>query len=303
MPDKTLQPPPRKTLKANINYADPSADLVYDQRHTGPGPASLIEQVIPQQVTLHDGRQLSAAGEAFSLTEQGFELVEPNLEIDLHQLDETLRALDSVSNHALAPQARDTLIRTQWYPALQKWLATHLGAEHVLTFDHTLRAQASADSNTEKSRSRRAPVKIVHNDYTPWSAQRQLHQTLPEYNLNPRDFPRYQFVNLWLPLLNPVEESPLAMVDLRSVVETDFHKMRLIYPEREGQISVISPNPKHRWIWFSAMRPGEGLLLRVFDSEHTGTITGTPHSAFDLPDSENAVRRTSIEVRTIALYK
>ncbi|WP_444887531.1 CmcJ/NvfI family oxidoreductase [Microbulbifer sp. JMSA008] len=307
MPGATLQSSTPGLMRASINYADPSAELVYDQRHTGPGPASLIDQVIPHLVTVHDGRQLQAAGETFRLDEQGFELVEPSLGIDLHQLDDTLKALDSnkpsANSTVLSPESRDTLIRTQWYPAIERWLAAYLGADQVVTFDHTLRAQTKADAIAEQSRSRRAPVKIAHNDYTPWSAQRQLKQTLPEYGLNPDEYPRFKFVNLWLPLLHRVEESPLAMADLRSVEAADFHKMRLIYPEREGQISVISANPQHRWIWFSDMRPGEGLLLRVFDSEHSDVITGSPHSAFDLPESENVPRRTSLEIRTIALFK
>ncbi|WP_445365285.1 CmcJ/NvfI family oxidoreductase [Microbulbifer sp. ANSA001] len=298
----TLHSSPSRLLKATINYANTDSELVYDQRQAGPGPTHLLDQVNPQSMSIEDGRTLQVMGEKFSLDIQGFELVKPQLTIDLHQFDDALLALDDHAADRTAPTKRDDLIRREWYPAIETWIAKRLGAARVLTFDHTLRAQPSAEGPTEQSRSRRSPVKTVHNDYTPWSADRQLRQTLPEHGLNTADFPRYKFINLWLPLLRTVKESPLAMADLRSVAEADFHKMRLIYPEREGQISVISANPKHRWIWFSDMQPGEGLLLRVFDSEHQGPITGVPHTAFDLPDSSSAPRRTSIELRTIALF-
>jgi len=303
MPTATLHATPSRLLKATINYANTDSELVYDHRKAGPGPTHLLDEVNPQSMPIQDGRTLQAAGEEFSLAIQGFKLVRPQLAIDLHQLDDVLKALDLHTANCTTPAERDRLIRSEWYPAIEAWMAQHLGAAHVLTFDHTLRAQPSAEGPTEQSRSRRSPVKTVHNDYTPWSADRQLRQTLPEHGLNTEEYSRYKFINLWLPLLRTVKESPLAMADLRSVDEADFHKMRLIYPEREGQISVISANPKHRWIWFSDMQPGEGLLLRVFDSKQQGPITGVPHTAFDLPGSSDAPRRTSIELRTIALFE
>ncbi|WP_444926242.1 CmcJ/NvfI family oxidoreductase [Microbulbifer sp. TRSA002] len=289
-------------VTAIIHYADPSSDLVYDKRSEGPGPANLVENVISQQVHIYDGRALKTAGERFRTDTQGFELVRPMLGINLRQLDDALHALDQPSGSSPSPQERDQLIRTQWYPAIESWIAAHLGAAKVLTFDHTLRAQPSTDATPELSRSRRSPVKLVHNDYTPWSAERQLKETLEARGYKPSDYPRYQFINLWLPLLRPVQESPLAMVDLRTVAASDFHNMRLIYPERKGQISVLSFNPVHRWIWFSDMQPGEGILLRVFDSQHRGDVTGVPHCAFDLPGSAGAPRRTSLEIRTIVLF-
>ena len=106
-----------------------------------------------------------------------------------------------------------------------------------------------------------------------------------------------------MPVLHPVEESPLGMIDLRTASADDFHYLRVIYPHRVGQISAISANPNHRWIWFSDMQPGEALLLRVFDSRHQGSITGVPHSAFDLPGQAARRQRTSLEIRTIALYE
>lgn len=291
-------------LKAMVNYADiasaPDGQFSFDQTQPGPGNSQLLQSTDQQQVSITDGRELIAQGKDFSLAKQGFELIQPDL--DLTALHQSFQHLDQQSNNQT--QQRDTLIRQQAYPQIENYLLNKLGADQILTFDHTIRANAGKSS--EKSTRRRSPVKTVHNDYTPLSAHRQLNQTLSEHNLPADDFGYYQFINIWIPLLHPVEESPLAMMDIRSASGRDFHNLKVIYPHREGQISVITANPTHRWYWFSDMQPDEALLLRVFDSRYRENITGVPHTAFDLPQSSEDQPprpRTSIEVRTIALFR
>lgn len=306
-------------LSAQVNYADAQAgkrnELFFDQRTPGPGASQLIQAVDQRQVTMHNGRFLLADGEVFSLESQGFELIKPDLDVSI--LNQSITSLDQQS--ADQTQQRDQYIQQYSYPQVQRYLAEKLQADQVLIFDHTLRANAgtphsktsvkeTSERTAEKSTQRRSPVKTVHNDYTALSAERQLQHTLNEHGINPEDFSRYQFVNIWLPLLNPVEESPLAMIDLRSVEAADFHNLKVIYPQRDGQISAISANSHHRWVWFSDMEPGEALLLRVFDSRDKSQISGVPHTAFDLPDNylssgQTPLRRTSLEIRTIALFK
>ena len=284
------------SIIAPVNYVDATAGrnnaLTFDQRQPGPGASELIQGGDRQHVTISDGRTMA---EHFSLDCQGFEFITP--EFDLSTLTPLLASLDQ----NVSAEPRDEWIRQHFYPELETYLATRFGASRVFTFDHTIRANTS--SQAEKSTRRRAPVKTVHNDYTPFSAQRQLQQTLQEQGIDGEPFSRYQFINLWMPVLHKVEESPLGMIDLRTASADDFHYLRVIYPHRVGQISAISANPNHRWIWFSDMQPGEALLLRVFDSRHQGGITGVPHSAFDLPGQAAQRQRTSLEIRTIALYE
>lgn len=298
-------------LNARVNYADALAgnrnELIFDQRAPGPGASQLIQAVDQRQVVMHNGRRLLSDGEIFSLEHQGFELIKSAF--DLSNLNPSIKLLDQQSLQQ--SQQRDQTIHQYIYPQISRYLTEKLSADQLLIFDHTLRANTQnqrSQAVAEKSTQRRSPVKTVHNDYTPRSAERQLHQTLGEHGIKPQQYSRYQFINIWLPLLHRVEESPLAMIDLRSVEASDFHNLKVIYPQREGQISAISANPHHRWVWFSHMEPDEALLLRVFDSREQGRISGVPHTAFDLPDDyyhpgDTPKRRTSLEIRTIALFK
>lgn len=286
-------------LMALVNYVDPEAgELVFDQRHTGPGKSQLVEGIDAQSVAIQDGRLLANQGEVFSLQQQGFELVKDAF--NLRNLDHFFGQLDETNSSVTAE--RDRLIKQDWYPVITDYLKQKLQADAVLMFDHTLRTDTRQTSQTEQSTQRRATVKTVHNDYTDWSSERQLKETLAVHGLDPNDYTRYQFVNVWLPLLRPVTESPMAMVDLRSAADDDFHNLRLLYPTREGQISVISANPEHRWVWFSDMTPEEALLLKVYDSQNNSRISGVPHTAFDL-NTMAQHKRISIEIRTIALHE
>lgn len=291
-------------LIAMINYADSNAaiddQLRFDQTLPGPGNSQLLPAINQQYVAITDGRASISQGKEFSLEKQGFELVQPGF--CLSPLRPFFQQLDMQSDEQA--QQRDILIRQQSYPQFEHYLLNKLGAQQILTFDHTIRANGS--NAREQSTQRRAPVKTVHNDYTSMSANRQLKQTLEKHKLPADDFRYFQFVNIWIPLLNPVEESPLAVMDIRSASGRDFHDLKVIYPHREGQISVLSANPTHCWYWFSHMQPDEALLLRVFDSRYRGNITGVPHTAFDLPQrsaNQPVRQRISLEVRTIALFR
>ncbi len=165
-------------------------------------------------------------------------------------------------------------------------------------FDHTIRSNSEGLATVH----RRAPVKTVHNDFTDRSAQHRVEQeTKDDPSLQHR---RYQFVNIWMPILHSVEESPLAMVDMTSAQAADFHKLKLIYPDRVGELAAISYNPDHRWYFFPNMTPSEAILLKVYDSRSPGALSGVPHSAVDDPTtSVNARLRTSIEIRTIIFFE
>jgi hypothetical protein len=77
---------------------------------------------------------------------------------------------------------------------------------------------------------------------------------------------------------------------------------RLIYTDREGQISSVQFSPEHKWKYLSGMRPEEYVLIKCHDSQD-GVATVTPHSAFVDPNTPaNAPRRQSIELRALVFY-
>ncbi|ALU44901.1 CmcJ/NvfI family oxidoreductase [Pseudoalteromonas rubra] len=257
----------------SVNYVNPNKELVFDQRQSGPGNTKLTQAIDTRVIEINDVRKRE---KNFTLDVQGFKPVYFDLEFDNFEDDQAL-----VSN---------------LYPRVQAFISHTLGVKDSVIFDHTYR------SSTRKTKTvhNRAPVKTVHNDYTKSSAKRMFDlqtQDRPDLRGKP-----YQFINLWLPVNNEVEESPLAFIDLSTVESADFRKLKLIYPDRIGEISGIAYNPKHSWFYKSLMKPGEGMLFKVFDSESKNNIVGVPHSAVDLLEVEesNVVnKRSSIEFRAI----
>lgn len=265
----------RPHVQAVINYVRPGVPLVSDQRHLGPGSQEIVDAIDPQLVPIFDARL--AARDA-NLRDWGFELVEPSLgEFD---------ASDE------AAVARDL------YPRVIDYLKRHTGASYGLIFDHTVRSPVGkADSAL-----RRAPVKTVHNDYTDRSAAERIGIELERRGVSRSADQQYLFVNLWMPLIGPVLDSPLAVADGRSFQAEDFHKLKLLLPDREGEIGALSYRPEHRWYYAPRMTTEEALLLKVYDSDPSAPVRWAPHSAFVDPTTPaDAPPRKSIELRSILL--
>jgi len=197
----------------------------------------------------------------------------------------------------------DAAIRERFYPEVIAFVRDAVGASRAIVFDHTIRTKANAAQQTaEHTTTQRAPVMIVHCDYTPNSGPLRVRQLLPDEaeSLLAR---RVAFYNVWKPLRRPVEEKPLGMCDATTSTEADFITMPLRYRERNGEIFVMRHAPEHRWWYFPQMRPDHALLLKTYESERDGRARFLGHSAFEDPNTApDAPARESIELRTIAFF-
>jgi hypothetical protein len=187
-----------------------------------------------------------------------------------------------------------------YYPEMVTLLQAATGAEEVVVFDHTRRADGRV--GTEKGV--RPPVRNVHNDYTEKSGPQRVRDLLPadeaEKWLSGR---RFAFINVWRPINGTVETAPLAVADATSVPYEDFIAADLVYGDRTGEIFDVVHRPEHRWYYVSAQRQDEVMLLKCYDSRRGGTARFTAHTAFDDPTSPPGARpRESIEIRTMVLY-
>ncbi len=256
----------------SVNYVQENAELEYDQTYKGPGATSLTDAV---DVRLVDIADMRTQEKPFSLEEQGFKPV---------KFQTQFTAFDD-----------DSAIQQVLYPQVIEFLQQELARRDIRIFDHTFR------STTRNAQTiyNRAPVKTVHNDYTDKSAHNRM---LAETENHPEWRNRsYQLLNLWLPVHQVVQESPLALIDLSTVKAEDFRRLKLIYPDRIGEISAIKHNPEHRWFYQSQMAPGEALLFKVFDSQMRDGVFGVPHSAVDFAQRNGApaTPRSSLELRAI----
>ncbi|USW50650.1 Putative glutathione S-transferase, Thioredoxin-like superfamily, glutathione Transferase family [Septoria linicola] len=193
-------------------------------------------------------------------------------------------------------------VEENFYPEVVEFLKKELGAKRVLVFDHTIRTKKNQQKalTDQTNTSQRAPVRLVHCDYTSESAPLRVKQLLPDEasNLLTR---RVAFVNVWKPL-NKVEENPLAMCDVKSTPPEDFFKLYLRYKDRTGENYVMRHSDRHQWYYFPDMTKDQSILLKTYDSD-TNRAQFVGHTAFDDPTSpKDAIARESCEIRTICFF-
>src|ERR1700676_149830 len=173
------------------------------------------------------------------------------------------------------------------------------GAERVVLFDHIVRNPWLAERGEKGAR---APAKFVHNDYTFKSAPRRVCDLLPEA-ADRLLKNRFAEINVWRAIRGPIESSPLALCDARSLGTEDIVPIDLVYRDRVGEIYGFLHNPKHRWYYFPRMERSEPILLKCYDSMDDGRARFTAHTSFEDPNSSpNAAPRESIEVRALLFW-
>lgn len=222
-------------------------------------------------VPMHDARALT---DELSLDREGFELRQ-------HKT--------AVANFYDAAE-----IRAVFYPEIEALLKAATGASTALAFEHDVRR-----SHGTRTPEVRAPVPIVHDDYTEVSAPGRARLYLPQ-EADALLQRRYAVINVWHPITGPVLESPLAVCDAQSLDPSD------LVPTIEGvkhEVYRFRFRPRHRWYYFPEMSTDEVLLLKCFDSVGDGRARFTAHTAFDDPSTPpDAPPRESIEVRTLVFF-
>lgn len=198
----------------------------------------------------------------------------------------------------------DAAVEAKFYPEVVEFLKKTVGANRILVFDHTIRTRANAAKKVtqETNTSQRAPILLVHCDYTHDSGPMRVRQLLKDEaeDLLSR---RVAFFNVWKPIRRVVEEKPLAMCDVTTSPMDDFFKLHLHYRDRDGENYVMKHSPNHKWYYFPKISPEKVILLKTYDSEEDGRARFVGHSAFDDPTSPpDAPFRESVEIRTIAFY-
>jgi hypothetical protein len=234
----------------------------------------------PQEMTVLDGW---SRAEAFSLDREGF----------------ALRGF----RHGFDRFDDDDTVQREFYGPVAEFVRAAVGARKVVVFDHTIRSKVNEQQQTaEHTTTQRAPVMLVHCDYTPISGPLRVRQVLPD-EAEALLSRRVAFYNFWKPLRRRVEEKPLGVCDVTSASPDDMLKMVLRYRTRTGEIYVMRHSSAHRWWYFPGMTPEDVLLLKTYDSETDGRARFLGHSAFEDPNTPgDAAVRESIEIRTMAFF-
>ncbi len=154
------------------------------------------------------------------------------------------------------------------------------GVEKVVIFDHTLRIAKEAPRGVGLPRE---PVLRVHNDYTLKSGPQRVRDLLPADEAAARLKRRFAIVNVWRPIVGPLQHMPLAFCDAGTFRAEDAIATDLIYPDRVGEIYSIAYNPAQRWFYFPEMQRNEAVLIKTYDSD-PDCARFTAHSAFADPN-------------------
>jgi hypothetical protein len=190
-------------------------------------------------------------------------------------------------------------VSSVYYPEVERLLKRVTGAERVLVFDQIVRDPLLAERGEKGARS---PAKFVHNDYSSKSAPRRVRDLMPE-EADRLLKSRFAEINVWRAIRGPIESSPLALCDARSLGTEDIVPIDLVYRDRVGEIYGFLHSPKHRWYYFPRLERNEAILLKCYDPKDDGRARFTAHTSFDDPNSPaNAAPRESIEVRALVFW-
>jgi len=190
-------------------------------------------------------------------------------------------------------------VRAVYYPEVERLLKEATGAVKVVIFDHVVRCAPKAHQGEKGVRE---PARIVHNDYSFASAPKRVRDHLPG---EAEELLRHRFseINVWRAIRGPLQESPLALCDARSIAPQDVVASDLVYPDRVGETYAFTYNPNHSWYYFPQLEPDEAILLKCYDSKEDGRARFTAHTAFTDPTSPpEAAPRESIEVRALVFF-
>lgn len=197
----------------------------------------------------------------------------------------------------------DDSVEGPYFAEIQRLLAEELGASQVVVFDATRRSDGGKGAANRDGN--RGPASRIHVDYTANSGPQRARDVLgaDAYDRLVANGARIVQVNVWRPIVGPVQRSPLALADATSVAPGDLIATDQVFPNRVGEIYHLAHNPAQRWFYAPEMTADEVLLIKGWDSLEDGRARFTPHTAFQLPDQDGAPPRESIEIRTIAVIE
>ena len=258
--------------QAHVNY-----HIISDQQQAyyidanGEKGKILAPVVVPTQITVKDVRSNNS---------------------ELNFWRDSLSFIESHSQVSDFSQGSDW--QAQYDQELSTLLTTQLNAKEVIVFDHTIRV--------DDSQSTRKPARNVHSDYSEHGANARLKDIMGDEKAKQWQQGHFGFVNVWRPVQQVVKSAPLGFIRPQSILTKDWLLLRLIYPDRVGEILGVIANTEHQWVYMADMTPEEVAIFNIYDNQQLSPIA---HSALDLINEPNTAPtpiRKSIESRTLVRY-
>lgn len=264
----------KATVQFSIDSGETPVSLV---QQPGQGSDLRSGKYEEKQIEIHNGRPIA---NKLDLDRQGF--------------------IFTKAKTAVSDFYNEQEVLSIYYPEMEKIVKEKTGCDKVLVFDHTIRVDNSNMADTRKVRS---PVKNMHNDFTRKSAPQRVRDLLPSAEAKTRLQKRFGSINIWRPIIGPVETAPLTVCGWDTLRENNLIAAERRYHDRIGGVLHLTHNPEQKWYYFPQMEREEIVLLKCFDSLEDGTAKWTCHGSFQPPKlSPKAKPRQSIEVRTLYFF-
>lgn len=134
----------------------------------------------------------------------------------------------------------------------EELLTSHFSAVKVLTYEVRLRKNQRFERrqfDLNDKLLQEGPAKGAHNDVTYTSGPNIIQRYLPVEDQKAflRAGYRVRIFNTWRPLVDVLEDRPLALCDSSSVVPDDLIAADRILPDRVGEIYYLRHNTSQRW--------------------------------------------------------
>ena len=262
-------------VTAALNYIKPDTTLTPEVVYSGgDAPQHYNEAYAFMDAPIYDGRAIS---DTFEIHKQGFQLVNSPTKASGFDDQKTVEGA--------------------YYDEVKAIVRNVTGAKEVFVFDHIVRLG--------EKKSRRKPAHHVHNDYSERTAHIRAEERIGAERFAELKGRRMIQINVWRPLIDRVQRSPLAFCDATTIEPKDLIPTNILFPDtgHVGEIYALRKNPSQRWSYFSEMTKDEVVLIKGYDSLTDGTARFTPHTAFEYKDQDPRVGpRKSIETRTFAFY-
>ncbi len=278
------------------------APIAEDSRTATVAPLTFI---VPQEEKPSFNSQALTGGEAeffFDVEQHPIAIADLRPDADRFTLDEAGFAFRRAPT-AVADLYDDARVESAYYAEIEALLIAEFGASRVAIFDATRRSDGGKGAANKDGK--RGAATRIHVDYTAKSGPQRARDALgsEEFDRLVGKGARIVQVNVWRPIVGPVQRSPLAVADASSIAPKDLVATDQIFPDRVGEIYHLAHNPAQRWYFAPEMTRDEVLLIKGWDSLEDGRAQFTPHTAFPLPDQDGAPARESIEIRTVVVIE
>lgn len=201
----------------------------------------------------------------------------------------------------------ETEVARVYEPEVREIVTRATGAALVLnTGKGVLRfAEGSAESGAYDNS---LPARFIHNDVSEATAQAMAARALVARGETLADYAGFAYYNVWRPITPPPQNVPLAMLDTRTLADTQLMPADAVFdapgkPEWSFEGYLVAHDPAHRWVYYADMEADEALLFTTFGYRH-GRPVCVPHTGFDDPAvPAGTPPRASIEMRALAFFR